>query len=115
MNIGELTRTYYEVWAAQDQDQVHKLLHRDLIFVSPQDRFDSADGFLSACWQCSRGLAGVKFVKEIYQENRAFVIPRWLDGDGGTFVSAEYLEVVGGSIKLIVVVNNDPLFKEVVG
>ena len=107
-----LTHRYYEAWASRDRECVRESLHAALEFTSPQDRFDSADSFLSACWIYSQGLASVRFEKEVYDGNRAFVILRWLNEDGSTFASAEYLESIAGKIKTILVVNNDPRFEK---
>ena len=94
--------------------KVRELLHAQLEFTSPQDRFDSADAFLSACWRYSTGLAGVQYVKEVYEGDRAFVILRWQNQDGSTFADAEYLEAHGGKIVKIVVVNSDPTFERLI-
>jgi hypothetical protein len=112
--MRDLTHRYYTAWAAQHRERARELLHRELVFTSPQDHFDSADAFLSACWTYSSGLAGVRFVKEVYEGGRAFVILRWLNEDGSSFVDAEYLESACGRITRILVVNNDPLFDELI-
>lgn len=110
-----LTHQYYEAWAAQEVERVRDLLHRDLVFISPQDRFDSSDSFLSACWKYSIGLAAVRFVKEIYDAQRAFVILQWKNEDGSTFAGAEYLEIKDGKIKEIIVVSNDSQLDRMIG
>jgi hypothetical protein len=109
MSIRGLTHRYYEAWAAQDRERVDALLHDGLEFISPQGSFGSADSFLSASWTRSAGLAGVRFVREVYQGDRAFVILRWLNQDGSTFTDAEYLESSHGRIKTILVVSYDPV------
>ena len=53
-------------------------------------------------------LAGVRFVKEVYEADQAFVILQWENEDGSTFAGAEYLEFKDGKIKEIIVVSNDP-------
>ena len=113
MTMKNITYRYYKAWVAQDRERVRELLHADLEFTSQQDCFDSADSFLSACWRYSTGLTGVHFVKDVYQENRAFVILRWLIEDGSTFAGAEYLEATGDKIKKIMVINNDTRFEKV--
>jgi hypothetical protein len=105
----DLVHRYYEAWAAQDRQAVRSLLDNHLVFVSPQDRFESADAFLSACWRYSDGLRGVEFVKEVYDEHQASVILRWSMEDG-SFAGAEYVRVLGDRIVEILVVNNDPAF-----
>jgi hypothetical protein len=92
MSMKDATQRYYEVWAAQDRVRINELLHGELVFTSLQDSFNSADSFLSACWRYSSGLVVIRFVKEVYEGDRAFVILRWLKEDGSTFVGAEYLE-----------------------
>lgn len=99
MSMKDITYRYYKAWAAQDRERVRELLHADLEFSSQQDCFYSADSFLSAFWRYSTGLTGVRFVKEVYQENKAFVILRWLIEDGCTFAGAEYLEATGDKIE----------------
>jgi hypothetical protein len=114
MSIRELTHSYYEAWAARDREGVGKLLHSGLVFISPQGSFDSADSYLSASWGYSAGLAGVRFVRELYQEDRAFVILQWLNEDGSTFADAEYLESSHGRIKTILVVSYDAVLGELI-
>ena len=109
-SIEELIHLYYEGWATQNRSQVRDLLEDELLFTSPQDRFESAESFLSTCWKYSTGLAGVRFVAEIFEEDEAFVILRWLNEDGTSFADAEYVRVAGGRISEILVVNNDPSF-----
>ena len=112
--MKEIIRGYCEAWAAQDQDNVRKSLHEKLIFTSPEGSFDTADSFLAGCWRYSTGLTGVRFIKEVYQEDRAFVILRWLNDDTSAFAGAEYLETEGGEIKEITVVNNTPSFGKMI-
>jgi hypothetical protein len=109
-HIKNLVHRYYEAWASQQQEQVRRLLRDDLIFRSPQDRFDSADVFLGKCWRYSEGLAGVRFLREIYDGDQAFVILEWSSADGTRFADAEYVRVDGEGIAEILVVANDPSF-----
>ncbi len=111
--IRELCHRYYEAWAAGDRDTVRDCLHENLSFVSPQDRYDSAEAFLSQCWRYSEGLTGVEFVEEVDEEGRAFLILRWL-AEAGEFMGAEYVEGREGRITRILVVNNDPEFRTMV-
>ncbi|MBC8478350.1 MAG: nuclear transport factor 2 family protein [Candidatus Delongbacteria bacterium] len=112
MSIRELTRKYYQAWAAQNREAVLELLDPELSFTSPQDRFESAESFLQGCWIYSTGLAGVSFIRGIYADESAFVILRWHNQDGGSFMGAEYLTGTGGRINEILVVNNDPSFAD---
>jgi len=115
MSMKDITHRYYEAWAARDQERVREVLHAELVFTNPQDSFDAADSFLSACWRYSTGLAGVRFVKDVCEEDRVFVILQWLNEDGSTFADAEYLEFSNGKMKEIVVFNNGPLFEKLFG
>jgi len=110
--MKDILHRYYEAWAAQDMNTAQALLHSDLVFVSPQDCFESAESFLTKCWKYSTGLTSVRFISEVYEGNRAFVILRWQMEDGKTFTGAEYLEISNDRIRRIVVVNNDPGFEK---
>jgi ketosteroid isomerase-like protein len=113
--MRDTVHRYCQAWAARDRARVRQLLQDRLTFTSPQDSFDSADCCLSACWHYSTGLAGARFVPEVYEEDRAFVVLQWSNEDGTTSVDAEYLEMAGGKIKRILVVNNDLHFEGLVG
>ena len=104
--IRDLVHRYYEAWAARDRDAAARQLADELTFVSPEDRYESAAAFLSACWRYSEGLAGVGFLHEIYDEGQAFVILQWRMEDGSTFQGAEYLRCADGAIRDILVVSN---------
>jgi hypothetical protein len=110
LSTKDTVRGYYEAWAAQDREAVRSQLDSALSFRSPQDSFESAEAFLSACWRFSSGLKGVSFVTEVYDDARAFVVLRWLNDDGSTFEDAEYVEVSDGVISRILVVNNSAEF-----
>ena len=112
--VREIVRAYYLAWSAQDRDVVRRLLDDRLSFRSPQDRFDSADAFLSACWRYSEGLTGVRFARELYDSDRAFVVLWWVGEGDSAFADAEYVEVADGRIRRIVVLNNDPAFGEMI-
>jgi len=114
MEVVTAVRRYYEAWAAQDRGTVRELLHDDLMFASPQDRFASADTFLAACWAYAEGLTQVRFIEEVHAVGRAFVILEWHNEDGTAFATAEYLELREGRIKRILVVNNDPALTSLV-
>jgi hypothetical protein len=108
--MRKIVHGYYEAWAARRRDDVRVHLADQLVFRSPQDSFDSADAFLSACWKYSSALVGVEFAEEVYDGNKAFVILRWMSEDGSSFADAEYLWVEEGKVSKIVVVNNDSSF-----
>lgn len=105
-----LIREYYEAWARQDREAVRRLIADDLSFVSPQDAFDSAESFLTNCWRFSKGLCGVRFIKEVYDEHHGFLVLEWAMEDGSRFADAEFVRVDGTNISEILVVNNDPSF-----
>ena len=48
--LRQIIRTYYEAWAARDREAARASLTDDLVFVSAEDRFSSADAFLAKCW-----------------------------------------------------------------
>ncbi len=110
--MRDLVHQYYEAWAAQNSEPMKELLAADLKFISPQACFDSADSFLTHCWILSKGLKGLEFEEEIYDQGRAFVILRWLMEDGSCFVDAEYLDSSRGKISKIIVLNNSPEFSQ---
>ncbi len=111
--MRDLCRRYYEAWAAGDRETVRNCLHENLSFASPQDRYDSAEAFLSQCWRFSEGLTGVRVVEEVHEGNRSFLILRWLARQG-EFMGAEYVEHAEDRITRIIVVNNDPAFGSMV-
>ncbi|MBD3257222.1 hypothetical protein GF377_02220 [candidate division GN15 bacterium] len=101
---------YYTAWAAQDRTKVRQMLADNLRFVSPQDKFESAEAFLATCWEYSQGLSGVEVESEVYDGDRGFVILRWRTESGSSFADAEYVRVADGKMAEILVVNNDPAF-----
>lgn len=106
----DVVRAYYEAWARQDREGVRALLADDVSFRSPQDRFETADAFLEACWAHAEGLSGVTFERELYDGEQAFVLLGWQFGGGEGFVDAEYVRVRSGRVVEVLVVNNDPSF-----
>jgi hypothetical protein len=112
LSTRELIQAYYNAWANQDRDSVRDLLADDLDFRSAQDRFNQADEFLNACWRFSDGIVGVNYLREIYSQDKAFVVLNWMYADGSCFIDAEYLCISSEQVCEILVVNNSPSFAE---
>lgn len=104
----DIVHAYYEAWAGRKRDEVRKRLNNDFKFTAPNYKFNEADAFLECCWQYSKGLAGVEFHTELYDNDRAFVILIWKTEDGKMFAGAEYVRVKSDRLAEILVVNNDP-------
>ncbi len=110
----KVVHEYYDGWITGRLDQSRNLMADDCIFKSPQDKFLSADAFLTACSHLSDGLTGVKYVKEIYSDSEAFVILEWQIDQDQSFMDAEYLRIKSGKITEIIVVNNSADFGKMV-
>ena len=110
--VERIVKTYYESWVNQDLKSARSLLADNLNFVSPQDHFQSAEAFLSACGHYAEGIDRVEYRREVFTGNQAFVICEWFDTAGGSMASAEYLTVKDGRITEILVINNYGNFME---
>lgn len=114
-SIKTVVRDYYEGWAEGDLARSRGHMDKICCFKSPQDKFQTADQFFEACSHLSEGLVSIKFLREIYSGDEAFVILEWYLESGATFMDAEYLKMRDGKIVEIIVLNNSPDFTEMIG
>jgi ketosteroid isomerase-like protein len=93
---------FFEAWTTGDFDTARSLLHDDVSFAGPLDRFDSADAYIAA-------LSGLSPMVRAVEERKVFV-----DGDdvcviydlvtnspAGTAPTAEWYHVRAGRISSV--------------
>jgi hypothetical protein len=77
------------------------MLADDFKLRSPSDNLDSADAFLSACWQYAAEFNQLDLVHEVYGEDRAYIAYRM-----GDMVVGEFIVLRDGKIAEVYVTFN---------
>jgi len=70
----DIISIYYNSWVINDKACAREQLIDNLLFRSPNDRFDSADAFMDACWQFSEFFTEFNLLHQVYEENKAYII-----------------------------------------
>ena len=92
MTNKERLHNYYHAWVKNQKNEARSFLADDLRFTSPMDSFDGANTFMDKCWGFAENFNEVKFIREIYDDEQAFIM--YLAGDGQVAAQtlvAEYL------------------------
>ncbi len=101
-NAGTTATSFFRAWTTGDFDTARSLLHDDVSFAGPIDRFDTADAYIGA-------LRGLRQIVEAAKEQKVFV-----DGDdvcviydlvtntpAGTSPTAEWYHLRDGRISSV--------------
>lgn len=109
-SIQSIVKTYYDNVVKLNIPNFEKLLPENFSFKSLQDIISTRDDFIRICTRYMEGLSNVNVIKEVYSEEKAFLVLEWISTRESKFYSAEYLEVKNGILTEIVIINNSPDF-----
>jgi hypothetical protein len=98
MNSKEIVETYYQCWIDSNREKARSFLADDLKFSSPQDKFESADDFINACWALSESFHSMDVLHTVYDDEGAYIVYK-----GESFCAGELLKIKDGKIQEIYV------------
>jgi ketosteroid isomerase-like protein len=115
-DAAQVAEAFFDAWTSGDFDRARELLHDDLSFEGPIDRFSDADSYLRAVQGLSQIITGIDTRKVFVDGDDVCVIYDMHTGPVPDARIAEWYTVRGGRIAAISAVFDArpfaPLFAE---
>lgn len=109
MTTRDVVRAYYEAWARRDEAAAAALMAKDFRLVSVWGVWGSAEEYLEEFGNLSDGITAIELLREVYDDDQAFVLFRVDMASGGGFVGTDLLRVRDGKVAELINVNSgDP-------
>ena len=93
-----VARGCFEAYVAKDRAAIEALIDRDYHFTSPIDNALDRETYFARCWPNSKVMTGFKYIYQLEDGDRAFIVYEAHTRTGRTFRNSEVYTVRDGQL-----------------